>query len=99
MNAHIVAALAPDNLVVVASDRLGVLHDVIATARAAAELSPTIDAVALTPSPAADASTGRNAMELLRLIRVSTVVSLRHAPADDLAHDAAVEALARALLG
>ena len=98
VNADLAVALSPDHLVIVTTDRLGVLHDVLSTARAAAAVSLPIDSVVLMPPAIADGSTGRNASELLRLIRVPTIVSLREAPAEDLAADAALGDLVRAVL-
>jgi dethiobiotin synthetase len=66
-NVHLVRALRPARVVVVAPDRLGVLHDVRATALAAGTQSLPIDAWALSAPEAPDASTGRNAAELERV--------------------------------
>jgi dethiobiotin synthetase len=98
VNADLARALAPDHLVVVTTDRLGVLHDVIATSRAAAAASLSIDSLVLMPPAVADGSTGRNASELLRLLPIQTVVSLRVASAEDLAYDNALADLVRAIL-
>lgn len=63
-NPEIVRALLPAAVVLVAPDRLGVLHDVTACVRAA---DVPIVAIALSAPAAPDASTGTNARELLRL--------------------------------
>jgi dethiobiotin synthetase len=95
VNADLAVALAPDRLIVVATDRLGVLHDVLATTRAAAAIPLSIDAVVLMPPFEGDASTGRNLLELLRLLPGPSFVSLRRASPDDLAADPALADLAR----
>jgi dethiobiotin synthetase len=99
VNADLALALSPDRTVLVATDRLGVLHDVHASTRAAANVPLAIDAIVLMPPANPDASTGRNASELLRLIPVPRVLSLRHAPSEDLALDPAVVELARDIVG
>jgi dethiobiotin synthetase len=66
-NAELLAALSPDAVVLVAPDRLGVLHDVEAARRAARGLRGArhpFDAIALVAPELADASTGLNAAEL-----------------------------------
>lgn len=63
-NADLIVALAPDSVLLVAPDRLGVLHDVAATVRAAAAMSVRLDGVVLVAPDRRDASTGRNASEL-----------------------------------
>lgn len=83
LNADWAAALRPDLVVLVAPDRLGVLHDVLACARAACHLRPPmpIAAVVLMHPTAADPSTGRNAAELRRFVDIPIVAELpRGAP-------------------
>jgi dethiobiotin synthetase len=63
-NADLVSVLAPSVVLLVAPDRLGVLHDVAACMRAAATKSVRIDGVVLVAPGLSDASTGRNAQEL-----------------------------------
>ena len=63
-NVDLARALAPARWLLVAPDALGVLHDVGAVLRA---LPQAPDAVVLSSSRAADASTGTNATELKRL--------------------------------
>lgn len=67
-NADLARLLAPTTTVLVASDRLGVLHDVLATVRAAATLGLHFDAIVLSTPTATDASTGTNAQELRRIL-------------------------------
>jgi dethiobiotin synthetase len=98
VNADLALALRPDRVLLVAPDRLGVLHDVIATLRAAATVPLPVDGLVLTPPSQADASTGRNALELLQLTSIQSITSVRQAPSDDLANDAALVDLARSLV-
>lgn len=82
-NADLARALCPAACVLVAPDRLGVLHDVTATVRALRATAPGLPApnVALMPS-AEDASRGRNATELRRLQVARRVVSFPYAEPD-----------------
>jgi dethiobiotin synthetase len=68
LNAHLARELAPDVLLLVAPDRLGVLHDLVAATVAARALSLTVHGVVLVVPECADPSTGRNAGELSALI-------------------------------
>jgi dethiobiotin synthetase len=81
LNAELVAALAPQKLVLVAADRLGVMHEVIATVRAAASVPLRIDGAVLVAPTQPDRSTGTNAAELARWTPVLASVS-RGSPAD-----------------
>jgi dethiobiotin synthetase len=69
VNLDLVTALDPDALVLVAPDRLGVLHEVRSTLVAQRALAPHLrePVVLLQPPAVADASTGTNARELERL--------------------------------
>jgi dethiobiotin synthetase len=69
-NADVVRRLAPTHLVVVAPDRLGVLHDVGAIVRAASTESLTIAAIVLNAPQITDASTGTNLDELQQLTKI-----------------------------
>jgi dethiobiotin synthetase len=66
-NADLVLELAPTKVVLVAPDRLGVLHDVLATTRAARAQRIRIDGLFLSSPLEPDASTGTNAAELARV--------------------------------
>ena len=94
LNLDLTNALAPDATVLLAQDRLGVLHEVLATRRAAApaKLLPVLTAPA-----APDASTGHNAAELLRLTGIAPLGPLPRAPAADLARTAELLDVAGAL--
>lgn len=70
-------------VVLVAPDRLGVLHDVGACVRAAEADGITFAAVALSAPAQADASTGTNAAEIERLGLAGTVVTFPRAGVDD----------------
>ena len=70
-------------VVLVAPDRLGVLHDVGACVRAAEADGITFAAVALSAPAQADASTGTNAAEIERLGLADTVVMFPRARVED----------------
>ena len=63
-NADVVRDLAADVVLLVAPDRLGVLHDVAAATRAAAASGVVLTGIVLVAPESADASTGTNAAEL-----------------------------------
>jgi dethiobiotin synthetase len=82
-NLDLACALKPDLVVLVAPDRLGVLHDVTATMFALHVLAPDLpEPLVVLQAPAeGDASTGTNAEELLALEIVRTVATVpRGAP-------------------
>ncbi len=66
-NVALVQCLLPAALVLVAPDRLGVLHDVGACSAAARASGIAISAVVLSAPSAPDESTGSNALELARV--------------------------------
>jgi dethiobiotin synthetase len=94
VNADLARDLAPDVMLLVAPDRLGVLHDVLAAVRAAATVPLPIDAVVLVTPAAPDASAGRNADELARLLDVAMVGTLPRASQHGLSSDPTIQALA-----
>jgi len=63
-NADIARELQADLVLLVAADRLGVLHDVAATTRAAANAGVALHGLVLITPECDDASTGTNAREL-----------------------------------
>jgi dethiobiotin synthetase len=67
-NVELAAALDPAIWVLVAPDRLGVLHDVTAALLALASLEHRVDLVILSAPAEPDGSTGRNAAELSDLV-------------------------------
>jgi dethiobiotin synthetase len=99
LNVHLASLLQPDWLLLVGPDRLGVLHDVLSTLRAAESLGVTVTAVVLVAPEQRDASTGTNAAELARFVRVPVLPTVRRATATDLANDPAIAVMARAALG
>ena len=66
-NYDLARCVGPATWILVAPDRLGVLHDVSSTVRAMDALGRLPDCIVLNPLPPADSSTGSNAAELLRL--------------------------------
>ncbi|KYF62016.1 dethiobiotin synthase [Sorangium cellulosum] len=100
-NADLVRALAPDALVLVGLDRLGILHEVASCLMALRALAPGLPPalVLLNPPAASDASTGTNAEELESLgITSNTVVMPRAAPTAPASLASAQLALARLVL-
>ena len=89
LNIDLLRALDPSSTILVAPNRLGVLHDVLATTRAAAI---PITAIALTALSPPDASTPTNAAELRRLLHLE-VVEIPHAAVANLATTDALAAL------
>lgn len=73
-NADAVLRLKPTFSVLVTCDRLGVLHDVQATIRAAEPMGLRFDAIVLSAPVTPDGSTGTNAAELRRLLRPGTTI-------------------------
>lgn len=95
-NADLLLALAPTHVVLVAPDRLGVIHDVVATTRAARAEGIAFGGLVLSAALETDASVGTNADELARVLPTPPVLaSLPRAGADDLAprFDATLAAL------
>jgi dethiobiotin synthetase len=83
LNAHVAAALRPDALLLVAPDRLGVLHDIGASVRAAQAMPLQVDGLVLVTPEHPDVSTGRNGPELPGLVPVPLLATLpRSTPAE-----------------
>jgi dethiobiotin synthetase len=97
LNADFAARLAPDALLLVAPDRLGVLHDTIATVRAAAAAGLTVDAIVLVAPEHPDASTGTNAPELARFVPTRVAGPIPRAALSVLADHPAVAVIAATL--
>ena len=95
-NLDLTAALEPDAVVLVAPDRLGVLHDVTAALFALHHLEPGLPepVVALMAPAEADGSTGTNGEELQVLGIARRVVTLPRAGVGD----AVIQQRARALV-
>ncbi|XYH97060.1 ATP-dependent dethiobiotin synthetase BioD [Sorangium sp. So ce1128] len=97
-NADLVRALAPDAVVLVGLDRLGILHEIACCLLALRTLAPGLPPplVMLSPPAAPDASTGTNAGELEALgITSGVVVMPRATPTAPASLTAAQLALAR----
>jgi len=75
-NADLVPALEPTKVLVVAPDRLGVLHDVLSTTRAAHAQGLTVDGLLLSAPAEPDGSTGTNADELRRVLPAVPVLGV-----------------------
>jgi dethiobiotin synthetase len=69
----------------VAPNRIGVLHDIAATTRAAAACGLHIAGIVLSAPPTPDASTGSNAAEVPVVTDVPLLASIPRAPADEIA--------------
>ncbi len=99
LNADFARQLRADQLVLVAPDRLGVLHDLIAATRAADAMGLPIDGILLVAPEHGDTSTGRNAAEVPRLLRVPLLGSLPRAPSSALADHPEMQRIADRALG
>jgi dethiobiotin synthetase len=86
VNADLARALAPDATLLVALDRLGVLHDVLATHRAATTAAVDLDGIVLITPERPDPSTGLNAAELGRVVEVPVVALVGRATPQELAN-------------
>lgn len=82
-NVDLVARFRPAKILLVAPDRLGVLHDVGACLHGAQARGLTFDAVTLSAPVAPDASTGTNAEELTKAWGLRTVATFPRAPWGD----------------
>jgi dethiobiotin synthetase len=96
-NVDLALALKPDLLLLVAPDRLGVLHDVAASARAAAASGLRVDGLVVMAPPIQDASTGTNAAELSVASRIPVLASLPRAAPAELSRSPALSRCLRAL--
>jgi dethiobiotin synthetase len=76
-NVDLVLAIAPTKVIVVAPDRLGVLHDVGACTRAAATTGLTIDGIVLDAPETPDPSTGTNAAELIEVTDIPILATIQ----------------------
>jgi dethiobiotin synthetase len=84
LNADLPARCAADDLLLVAPDRLGALHDVLATVRAADAMGLCVGAIVMMAPALRDASTGSNADELARFLPIPVLVGFPRAPIEDL---------------
>jgi dethiobiotin synthetase len=97
LNADFAARLAPDALLLMAPDRLGVLHDVLATTRAAAAMYLPIRGVVLIAPATPDASTGGNAADLAAYSSVPVLATVPRGSPEALARDPSIALIVAAL--
>jgi dethiobiotin synthetase len=91
LNAELAARMSPDAVLLVAPDRLGVLHDVTAAVRASRTVPLALAGIVLVAPDLPDASTGSNAAELGDLAEPPVLVTLPRAlPAQLAPHAEAV---------
>jgi dethiobiotin synthetase len=98
LNVDLLRALPPAVTLLVAPDRLGVLHELIATTRCATSAGAVLSGVAFTAPAVADASTGTNAAEIARFISAPVLAQLPRASPGELAQSDALRALVAKLL-
>jgi dethiobiotin synthetase len=94
-NADLARLVRPDVLLLLAVDRLGVLHDLIAATRAADAIPIPIDGIVLMAPATPDSSTGRNAAEIPLLLGPPLLATLGRQSVADLASSTTMAALAR----
>ena len=87
----------PPIVLLLAPDRLGVLHDVAATTRAAAAAGVPLHGVILIAPEFPDASTGTNANELRHVTSVPLLTTVRRAPIEALATGRDLQVLLQAV--
>ncbi len=97
LNADFVALLRPDVLLLVAPDRLGVLHDVLAATRAARAASLGIHGIVLVTPERPDASTGTNAADLAAYTPIPVLATVPRAPVSLLAADPSLALIVAAI--
>jgi dethiobiotin synthetase len=85
-------------VILVAPDRLGVLHDVGAATRAASAVPLLVAGIVLVDPPAPDASTGTNARALALVTDVPVLAVVPRASVSDLADREDLAAVVRRLL-
>ena len=89
-NADLARALDPTATILVAPDRLGVLHDVVATVTAAASVGTKLTGLVLVAPRNRDASTGTNAEALRALVELPLLGYVPRASVATLAASAAM---------
>lgn len=99
LNADIARMLQPTATLLVAPDRLGVLHDLGATTRAAEREGVRLAGVALVAPELPDASTGTNAAEMRWVTEAPLLGSAPRAGVEELANHPEVLRLLQRLLG
>ena len=99
LNIDVVRSLGADFVLIVAPDRLGVLHDVLAAARGARAKGVAFDAIVLVAPELSDASTHRNCYELSLFVDNCPIYEVPRAPVADSAHHPVLVELARDVAG
>jgi dethiobiotin synthetase len=97
LNVDLIRALRADFALLVASDRLGVLHDVLAATRAASAVGVGFDAVILVSPEVPDPSTCRNCSELLIFMATTRIYQLPRTSVAALASHPAILELAHSI--
>jgi dethiobiotin synthetase len=97
VNADLVRVLTPDVTFLVAPDKLGVLHDVLSTRRAARTAGVDLDGIVLITPERPDTSTGLNADELDRLVDVPVVAKVARGTCRELASQTELRSLRESL--
>jgi dethiobiotin synthetase len=98
LNVDLALQLAPTATLLVAPDRIGVLHDLATTTRAAASAGLQLTGIVLSAPATADASTGRNASEVPLVTSVPVLATYPRASADELARSPVLHAMLETLL-
>jgi len=98
LNIDFGAALQPDATLLTAPDRLGVIHDVLATTSAARARGFPLHTLLLVAPESSDASTGANAEELATLLPDLRVLPVPRGAPEALARGAELQRLATELL-
>ena len=94
-NADLASLLHPDILLLVAPNRIGVLHDVRAVLEACGPRGLRLAGVVLSATASDDASSLSNAAELTATTGLPVLASLTRAPIEELVASGALDALAR----
>jgi dethiobiotin synthetase len=92
-NADLALSLSPDLMLLVAPNRLGVLHDVRAVVEACAARTLPLTGLVLSASATTDASTDTNAHELVTLTGLPLLANLPRASLDALVASGGLDAL------
>jgi len=99
VNADVLTSLQANTSLLVAPDRLGVLHDVLSTFRAARAAPATLDGIVLVTPAVPDASTGRNLSELRYFLPSLPIITIPRRAVHELANDPSVLRLAAWIAG
>jgi dethiobiotin synthetase len=97
VNLDLAKALQATAILLVAPDRIGVLHDVGATVRAANASGLSLQGIALCAPAVSDASTGTNVTELMDITGLCVLASFPRAPLDAPVSSVAARALLEGL--